>query len=234
MASQKKMSAVFFDFGDTLVENKPTYLQRVTDLLGSFGYEREYTEVVHAFTKADYLMYVDISSGSFDGQEQGMMRFLNHFSRNLELDIDWATMLPKVTEKFEQDVYERSLCEGAKETLDALKEKGYRLGVISNNDGNCSEKCEQMGIAGYFDIIIDSGLEGVSKPSPRIFELALDRMDVPPQESAHVGDMYGADVMGARSVGMSTVWYNRRGTEAFDDYRPDHEIDRLIEIPRLL
>jgi putative hydrolase of the HAD superfamily len=59
-------------------------------------------------------------------------------------------------------------------------------------------------------------------------------MDVAPHEAAHVGDMYGADVMGARNVGMRTVWYNRRGTRAFDDGQPDHEIDRLLEIPDLL
>jgi HAD superfamily hydrolase (TIGR01549 family) len=234
MASSNKISTVFFDFGDTLVENKPTYLQRVTDLLGEFGFDREHADVVHAFTKADYLMYVDLKADSIDGQEQGMMRFLNHFSRNLGLDIDWPTMLPKITEKFEQDVYERALCEGATETLEALKTKGYRLGIISNNDGSCPEKCEQMGIADFFEIIVDSGLEVIGKPAPRIFELALERMNVSPLEAAHVGDMYGADVMGARNVGICTIWYNRRGTKAFDDYQPDHEIDRLMEIPELL
>jgi putative hydrolase of the HAD superfamily len=224
---------VFFDFGDTLVENKPTYLQRVTDLLGSFGYEREYADVVHAFSKADYLMYVDLTSGSLDGQEQGMLRFLNHFSKNLDLEIDWPAMLPKITEKFEQDVYERALCEGAMEMLEALKAKGYRQGIISNNDGSCPEKCEQMGIAQYFEIIIDSGLEGISKPMPEIFELALERMNASPHEAVHVGDMYGADVMGASNVGIRTVWYNRRGTKAFGDYQPDHETDSLAEIPEL-
>ena len=229
-----RISTVFFDFGDTLVENKPTYLQRVTDLLGEFGYEREYSDVVSAFTKADYLVYVDLGSDSHDGEEQGMMRFLNHFSRNLDLDIDWPTMLPRITERFEREIYERSLCEGAIETLEALGAKGRRLGIISNNDGSCREKCEQMGIAKYFEIIIDSSVEGVSKPSPRIFELALERMNVSPDESAHVGDMYGADVMGARDVGIRTVWYNRRGLEAFDGHGPDHEVERLDEIPGLL
>ena len=69
---------------------------------------------------------------------------------------------------------------------------------------------------------------------PRIFELALERMNILPQEAAHVGDMYGADVMGARNVGMCTVWYNRRGIRAFDNYQPDHEIDRLMDIPELV
>ena len=81
MTSSRRISTVFFDFGDTLVENRPTYLRRVTDLLGEFGYEREYSDVMRAFTRADYLVYVDLASDSLDGEEQGMMRFLNHFSK---------------------------------------------------------------------------------------------------------------------------------------------------------
>jgi putative hydrolase of the HAD superfamily len=142
--------------------------------------------------------------------------------------------LPEITKKFEQEVYERVLSEGAVETLEALKEKGCRLGIISNNDGSCRQKCEQIGIAKYFEIIIDSTVEGVGKPSPKIFELALKRMRISAQEAAHVGDMYGADIMGARDVGLEPVWYNRRRLEPLADYRPDHEVERLLQIPEIL
>ena len=229
-----KISTVFFDYGDTLVENRPTYLRRVTDLLGEFGYEREYSDVMRAFTRADYLVYVDLVSDEVGGEEQGMARFLNHFSRDLDLDIDWPAMLPQITAKFEQGLQERSLCEGAVEMLEELEAKGFRLGIISNNDGSCREKCEQIGIARHFEIIIDSTTVGVSKPSPKIFEMALEQMRVSPDESAHVGDMYGADVKGAGDLGIRTVWYNRRGLEAFDEHGPDHEVERLADIPGLL
>lgn len=234
MMSARKITTVFFDFGDTLVENRPTFLRRVTDVLGGFGYHREYSDVVHAYTKADYLVYVDIVSGALDSDGRYLVNFLGHFGQGLGIEIDWAEMLPEITRKFEQDKYERVLSEGAEETLKSLKEKGLRLGIISNNDGTCREKCEEMRIAEFFEVIIDSTVERVGKPAPRIFELALERMSVSPQESAHVGDMYGADVMGARDVGISPVWYNRRGLEAFDDYQPEREVERLIEIPEIL
>ena len=234
MSSEKRISTVFFDFGDTLVEGRPTYLRRVTNLLAEFGFEREYSDVVHAFTMADYLVYVDISSGRLDGEDRFLLRFLDHFAQCLDIDIDWPMTLPEITKKFEQEVYERVLSEGAVETLEALKEKGCRLGIISNNDGSCRQKCEQIGIAKYFEIIIDSTVEGVGKPSPKIFELALKRMRISAQEAAHVGDMYGADIMGARDVGLEPVWYNRRRLEPLADYQPDHEVERLLQIPEIL
>ncbi len=234
MTGEKGISTVFFDFGDTLVENRPTYLRRVTGMLGEFGYECEYSDVVNAFTKADYLVYVEISSGAVDGDGRFLMRFLDYFAQCLGVDIDWPTMLPEIIKKFEHDVYERVFSEGALETLDALKSKGCRLGMISNNDGTCREKCEQMGIDKYFEIIIDSTVVGVGKPSPAIFELALEQMGISAREAAHVGDMYGADVMGARDAGLCPVWYNRRGLKPLGDYRPEFEVDRLTHIPDML
>ena len=234
MTRKNTVSTVFFDFGDTLVEGKPTYLSRVTDLLSEFGFEREYSDVVRAFTMADYLVYVDIVSGALDGEDRFLLRYLDHFAQYLNIDIDWPMTLPEITKRFEQEVYERVLSEDAVETLEALKEKGVRLGIISNNDGSCRQKCEQIGIAKYFEIIIDSTVEGVGKPSPKIFELALERMRISPGEAAHVGDMYGADVMGARNAGLEPVWYNLRGLEPLADYRPDYEVERLLQIPEIL
>jgi putative hydrolase of the HAD superfamily len=230
VSSSGTISTIFFDYGDTLVENRPTYLQRVADVLAEFGYERGYAEVVHAYTKADYLIYQDIISGALDSADRYLLHFLAHFGTCLDIDIDWPNALPEITRKFEDDVYERVLSEGTLETLQSLKETGFRLGIISNNDGTCRRKCEAMGIADFFDIIIDSAIEGVGKPSRRIFEAALERMAVSPEESAHVGDMYGADVLGACNAGITQVWYNTRGLEPFDSHRPDHEIQRLNEL----
>jgi HAD superfamily hydrolase (TIGR01549 family) len=230
MAQSGQISTVFFDYGDTLVENRPSYLQRVADVLAEFGHKREYSNVVHAYTKADYLIYGDIVSGALGSAERYLMHFLAHFGKCLDIDLDWPKALPEITRRFEDDVYERILSEGTLETLTSLKEKGVRLGIISNNDGTCRQKCEEIGIADFFEIIIDSANEGVGKPARRIFEVALKRMAVPAQNSAHVGDMYGADVLGARDAGITQVWYNTRGLEPFDSHRPDHEIQRLTEI----
>ena len=230
MSFPTKITTIFFDFGDTLVEGNPTYLRRVTELLGDFGFRREHCDVVNAFTKADYLLYRDTQAGSLGDDGESLMRFLDHFGRCLDIAIDWQAMLPHILKKFEEKPFDRVLVQGASKTLETLTKRGYRLGMISNNDGSCRKKCEAFGIDVHFEMIIDSAVEEVRKPSPKIFHLALERMGVPADEAAHVGDMYGSDVMGARDVGIAPVWYNPSGCDAFADYRPVHEIERLEQM----
>jgi HAD superfamily hydrolase (TIGR01549 family) len=233
-SSKKRISTIFFDFGDTLVEGRPAYLQRITELLGEFGFKRAYADVVRAFSKADYLLYLDSRSGSLTEDGQYLMRFLNHFGDCLGAEIDWPAVLPQILKRFDEKSYERTLSEGVRETLQALRKKGYRLGIISNNDGRCKEKCELMGIGEYFEEIIDSAIEGVRKPSPKIFTLALERMKIAPHEAAHVGDMYGSDVLGARDVNIMPIWYNQHKSTAFDQFCPRHNIERLEQMLEFL
>ena len=66
-----------------------------------------------------------------------------------------------------------------------------------------------------------SHLVGVSKPDPRIFEIALARLGASPEESVYVGDLYGIDVRGARSAGLSAVLIDRW------DLQPDADCPRI-------
>jgi putative hydrolase of the HAD superfamily len=54
----------------------------------------------------------------------------------------------------------------------------------------------------YFDVIIDSHIGGVAKPDPRIFQIALERLGVGPDEARFAGDIYSIDVEGARTAGI--------------------------------
>ncbi len=235
MAPRKnKLKAVFFDFGDTLVQGRPAYLRRITELLCDFGFPCEYEGVISAFNKADYLLYLDSRAGRLSGDNEYLMAFLNRFAECLNVQIDWESLLPQLLRGFDERSYKRILTDGTLETLEGLRHKGYRLGVISNNDGRCKQKCDLMGIGEFFEVIVDSALEGVRKPAPKIFEIALKRMDVPADEAAHVGDMYGSDVLGARDVNIRPIWYNQHRITAFNDFQPEHDVERLDEILEFL
>jgi FMN phosphatase YigB (HAD superfamily) len=73
---------------------------------------------------------------------------------------------------------------------------------VSNANGTVRAKLGRVGLAGFFEIIVDSHDEGIEKPDPRIFHLALRRMGVKAAEAAYVGDLYHVDVVGAEAAGL--------------------------------
>lgn len=107
--------------------------------------------------------------------------------------------------------------EGTIEALDRLRAAGYRLGVVSNSDGRAEEGLEAAGLRGYFEVVIDSQLVGFEKPDPRIFEAALRRMALTPDEAIYVGDIYEVDVVGARRARMEVVLLDPLGNHTGRD-----------------
>ena len=89
--------------------------------------------------------------------------------------------------------------------LDAVRAAGVRSAVISNSNGTIRSLLTRLGLIDRLDFVIDSGEEGVEKPDPRIFEIALARAGVKPEETAYIGDLYSVDVRGARRAGLRPV-----------------------------
>lgn len=91
--------------------------------------------------------------------------------------------------------------DGAVDACCALAARGLRLAVVSDWDVGLHEHLDALGIAALVDAVVTSAEAGAPKPAPDVFELALARLDVPPERAVHVGDS-DADEEGARAVGM--------------------------------
>ena len=89
--------------------------------------------------------------------------------------------------------------------LDAVRSAGVGSAVISNSNGTIRSLMERLALIDKLDFVIDSGEEGVEKPDPRIFQLALRRAGVTAEETAYIGDLYSIDVRGARLAGLRPV-----------------------------
>lgn len=94
--------------------------------------------------------------------------------------------------------------------LSQLKQAGFVLGTVSNWESRLAALCANHGIAQYFDFILASESEGYAKPSTRLFEIALARAGVTPDEAAHVGDSMIEDIQTAESLGIRAVMIQRR------------------------
>ena len=131
--------------------------------------------------------------------------------------------------------------EDAHPTLRTLKERGYRLGLISNagDDADVQTLIDQSSLRGYFDTILTSAAMGIRKPNPRIFQAILDNWGLPAPRVVMVGDNLGADILGARNAGIYSVWITRRADTPAnrsheDTIQPDAMVSSLSELLPLL
>ena len=100
---------------------------------------------------------------------------------------------------------------GVPEALARLREAGFRLVVVSNADGTVEEGLTRAGLRPHLHAVVDSQVVGFEKPDPRIFSHALSLFGSDPARTLHVGDMYAADVVGARAAGLHALLLDPHG-----------------------
>jgi len=95
--------------------------------------------------------------------------------------------------------------EGVRPSLERLRAAGLPLAVVSNSNGTLHHLFERLGLLASFDVVLDSRVEGVEKPDPRLFRRALEGLGADAGSALHVGDIYHVDVVGARASGIRPV-----------------------------
>jgi HAD superfamily hydrolase (TIGR01509 family) len=119
--------------------------------------------------------------------------------------------------------------EGARGCLDALAGRGVRLACVSNSDGRAEEHLAACGVRAGLEFVVDSQVEGVEKPDPRIFQVALARLGVQPERALYVGDLRAVDGAGARGAGLRFVLLDPYGDYAAPGEPAARSIGRLPE-----
>lgn len=103
----------------------------------------------------------------------------------------------------------------AKQMLDTLQAKGYRLFAASNSFAHLQRnRLERAGILHYFEDIYISTDIGYDKPDIRFFEEALRRCGLQPKEVLMIGDSMTTDVLGAQAAGIDALFFDRRGGQS--------------------
>jgi HAD superfamily hydrolase (TIGR01549 family) len=127
------------------------------------------------------------------------------------------------------------------QTLERLRQDGYRLGMISNaaDDEDVQTLVDRANLRPHFEFILTSAAVGVRKPNPQIFDLALEKLGIPARRAAMIGDTLGADILGAQNAGIFSIWITRRADSAANQahagtIKPEAVIQRLNELPALL
>lgn len=97
--------------------------------------------------------------------------------------------------------------------LDALRDAGIRMAIISNWTWSAVELLHDLELAAHFEAFAISARVGYQKPHEGIFRHALELTGVAPERAVHIGDQYRADVQGSRALGITPVLIDRRGRD---------------------
>ena len=204
---------VLFDYGQTLIAEQKFDGVKGTEAVLQYATRNKYhlsaeqvqakaNEINREFGRYDpekrHLFQIEIPNTMFTPylyESQGIEIALS----NSEIDtVFWNAAAPGVP------------TEGIKEFLEYLKNKGIRTGVISNipyDSSVVAERINRLLPENTFEFIITSSNFMFRKPNKRIFDLALEKAELQPDEVWYIGDQYECDVKASLNAGLLPIWY---------------------------
>jgi putative hydrolase of the HAD superfamily len=232
------ITAVLFDLGDTLwhfpelppaMQIRTETMRRIGGCLKSWGVplEGEFRflgrEIRLGVEKADRAAYEsDCISPDFNAVVHGIAGGMG-----LDITYDQAAQLWDAW-NLGGITLGRTMFDDAFSTLDWLRDRGIRIGCVTNRvfgGPRFIEELRELGLDRYFEATAVSCDMGYMKPHPRIFEHVFEQMSITPAETAMVGDSLRADVQASQAIGMTAIWRRVRKPD-----RP-HEAEQVGEVP---
>ncbi|MCI8856068.1 MAG: HAD family hydrolase [Clostridiaceae bacterium] len=166
--------------------------------------------------------------------------YLREFDFDRETIVDMSEELASM---WEVTYFNRKLRPGVVEMLDALKARGYKLGIISNTAALYSvfHVLEEYGIRQYFEDVTLSSVTGYRKPHEGIFRISLYEMRSLPENSVYVGDTMSRDVIGSKRAGFAVAVQIKSFMTGPSDtkvqqsaYQPDYVITDFTQLVQIL
>ncbi len=233
---------VLFDLGNTLIYDKEPWEnlymradKALWNSLHSFGVAFSPNELYGKY-KTLFQLYYKLRENDLD--EPGIGLVLHDLLNKNGIHLSNADLQAALRSMYRITQANWFAEDDAIPMLDTLKSRGFNLGIISNgaDNQNTYTLIEKAKIRPYFEYIISSAAFGKRKPHPGIFHHALDHFKVPAEQTVMVGDTFDVDIVGARQVGMKSIWVTRRvqKTVTRHEVRPDAVVSTLSEIPALL
>jgi len=231
--------AVFFDAGHTLLFAHPDLGTVYAETTARFGARIPGTSFVQAFGPVfkEYSRKYASSGRASDAEDYAMWREITReiHGRVPELSrVPFDAWFEALYVRFgEPEVWR--LYPDVDSTLRLLRERGVRLGVVSNWDTRLRKISAGLGLDRLVDFIVISAEVGSRKPDPGIFQEALRRAGVGAAEAIHVGDLLEEDVEGARRAGVRAVLLDRKGGRPDLERTGSHDVvGSLAEVVGLL
>lgn len=229
----EQIEHVFFDLDRTLWDFETNSEATLKELFAEFGLTDRLgvsdDDFITEYKRINEIFWEDYRNGVIKKEElryarfEAALKFFGHADRNMAAEIG------------EQYIWRSprkiGLVDGSIEVLEYLRPK-YQLHIITNGFEEVQHiKMTSSGLSPYFKHIITSESASAKKPSPVIFEHALDLAGAMSQNSIMIGDHLEADVQGALKAGWKAVFFEpAKPKETETDYLHIHHLKELLEI----
>jgi FMN phosphatase YigB (HAD superfamily) len=218
---------ILFDFGGTLDADGIRWSVRFYEAYRGVGGTLDFAAFEPLFQRSDELLLQlpGVRTLGFHATVETQARLLGRLLPDAR-----EVSLSAIAKRF----YTDSLATVARNRplLERLADR-YRLGVISNFTGNLIPCLEELDLARFFRVMLDSAVEKIEKPDARLFRRALDALSAQPASGWMVGDNFEADIQPAQMLGMHTCWV-APADRAAPTGRPVRRVTRLPQIEQLL
>lgn len=209
------MRVVLFDLDNTLIDRAAAFREWASRFVQSYG--------VGGKEQTDWLVAADA-----DGSEHRLALFERACAR-FELEEDPAELARRYRRDFPRLARP---AHGALEAIARLRDGGWRTAIVTNGpEAGQSEKIRAAGLFDAVDCVVIAGAEGIAKPDPRLFRLAVDRCGSSgtTSEGWMVGDDVDTDIGGGIRAGLRTAWIRRDRSWSVTGYHPDIVADDVAE-----
>ena len=233
----KRYTDLFIDFDDTLYDthgNAVIALGELFEALQLGQYFQDANLFYDEYWKANIDLWTRYSKGEITRDYLIVERFRRPFSFGDGLDPTEAYCL-KASDLFLDFCSSKpGLVDGARELVDYLRGKDYRMHICSNGFHEVQyKKLRACGLYGSFDTIILSEDAGANKPSRQFFDYALRKTGARQETTLMIGDNFNTDILGAKLAGFDTAYFKR-----FPDYPATEpvtfEVSSLRELIKIL
>lgn len=235
-----QVQAVLFDFGGTLFDYEtvaPGERESIVALARWAGAKEDARDILRAYRAALKTVFYHYLPQPYYLHRDLFRDALQGMAENLRIALSDDQLARYRELQRERRTRDFVLREGVRETLNALRDRGLHLGIVSNiDDDQLEHMLELSQVEPHFDSVLSSEQARSCKPDSGIFSEALRRAGCDPHEAMFVGDSLQQDIAGANRLGLQSVliWSDLEREPTIGEHQPKHVIRRISELLNLL
>jgi len=209
----KRYADIFFDFDDTLYDTHGNSVIALRELFEALRLERWFDDAdvfYDEYWKTNIDLWTRYSKGEITRDYLIVERFRRPLSFGKGLEPTESYCLEASDLFLDFCSSKPGLVTGARELMDYLRQRGYRLHICSNGFHEVQyKKLRASGLDGYFDKVVLSEDAGANKPSLQFFDYAFRLTGANRDATLMIGDNFNTDILGAKQAGLATAYFNR-------------------------